>query len=578
MSTAVKARPAEAPAAPTGFHELPRQQLILTMLGLMLTLLLSALDQTIVGTAMPRIIADLQGFDHYAWVTTAYLLSSTAVVPIVGKLSDIYGRKLFLVGGAVLFIFASALCGLSQNLWQLIAFRGLQGIGGGILMAMVFTTVSAIFPPAQRGRVQGVFTSVFGFSSVVGPLLGGYLTDSLSWRWVFYVNLPIGLIALAVLWLGFPNIKPARTNHPIDILGAITLVLGVVPLLLALSWGGGDYAWSSPQIIGLLSFSAIMVGVFLFIETRAPEPIIPLSLFKNPVVAIATLSMMLVTMGMFGTILFVPLFIQGVIGASASQSGTVMMPMMMTIIVGSTVSGQIISRTGRYKLVAVFGMAVASFGMFLLSQMGPDASYWTVVRNMMVVGLGLGPTMPVFTIAAQNSVAFRQLGVVTAVTQFARSIGGTLGAALFGSLLINRFGSALREALPAQAAAVIPPDQLDRIQNPQVLLNPQMSSSLQSGLEAAGPQAAQAYGTLIDAIRMGLATSLHETFMVGAVVVGLGLVAVLFLRELPLRKSFGDAPGAGNPAQAGEGAGHAGGQPAVAPMSASALVDAEPLA
>ena len=560
------------PAAPTGYHELPRKRLILTILGLMLTLLLSALDQTIVGTAMPRIIADLQGFDHYAWVTTAYLLSSTAVVPIVGKLSDIYGRKLFLVGGSAFFIVASALCGLAQDLTQLIVFRGLQGIGGGILMAMVFTTISSIFPPARRGRIQGVFTSVFGFASIVGPLLGGYLTDALSWRWVFYVNLPVGLIALAVLWLGFPNIRPARTDRPIDYLGAVTLVLSVVPLLLALSWGGGEYAWSSVQVLGLLGFAGVMTAVFLFVETRAPEPIIQLTLFKNPIVSVAVVSMMLMTMGMFGTILFVPLFIQGVIGASASESGTVMMPMMLTIIVGSTVAGQIISRTGRYKVVALVGMSTAAFGMFLLSQMGPDASFFTVVRNMMIVGLGLGPTMPVFTIAAQNSVGFGQLGVVTSLTQFARSIGSTLGAALFGSLLINRFGSALTEALPASAAAVIPAEQLARIQNPQVLLNPTISSSLRDGLAAAGPQAAQLYDTLIAAIRVALATSLHETFMSGAVIVALGGLAVLFLREIPLRKTFGDAPGTGHAAagQRAEGA-------APAPMAASAQVEPEVL-
>src|SRR5215208_6897907 len=238
-------------AVPASFHELPPRLLYLTVAGLMLALLLGALDQTIVGTAMPRVVADLHGFEHYAWVTTAYLLTSTAVVPIVGKLSDLYGRKRFLIGGAISFVLASALCGLAQSMTQLIVFRGLQGLGGGVLTAMVFTTISAIFPPARRGKIQGIFSGVFGFSSIVGPLLGGYLTDTLSWRWVFYVNLPVGLIALAVLWWGFPNIRPNRTDRPIDVLGAVTLVLAVVPLLLALSWGGGEYAWTSPQILGL---------------------------------------------------------------------------------------------------------------------------------------------------------------------------------------------------------------------------------------------------------------------------------------------------------------------------------------
>jgi EmrB/QacA subfamily drug resistance transporter len=543
MSSTLEAPRTVAP--PAAFHELPRQRLILTVAGLMVTLLLAALDQTIVGTAMPRIIADLQGFDHYAWVTTAYLLTSTAVVPIVGKLSDLYGRKLFLVGGTAFFIFASALCGLSQDMTQLIVFRGLQGLGGGMLMSMVFTVVSAIFPPAQRGRIQGVFSGVFGLASIIGPLVGGYLTDSLSWRWVFYVNLPLGLVALSVLWFGFPNIRPARTNRPIDVAGAITLVLAVVPLLLALSWGGSEYPWSSPMVIGMLGFAAIMTAIFLLIESRAPEPIIPLSLFKNRIVAIATFAMLLMMIGMFGTFLFIPLFIQGVIGTTATQSGTVMMPMMMMMILSGIVGGQVISRTGRYKILALAGLVVSAIGMYLLSQMGPDTSYLTVVRNMMIVGLGLGPTMPVFTLAAQNAVSFNQLGVVTSLTQFARSIGSTLGAAVFGSLLANRFGPALQEALPANVAAVIPSDRLAQLQNPQVLLNPRLSDSLRSGMESLGPQAIQAYDALIGAIKIALAGSLHDLFLDGALIVALGAVAVIFLPEIPLRKSHGDGPPVG---------------------------------
>ena len=540
MSSTLEAPPTVAP--PAAFHELPRQRLILTVAGLMVTLLLAALDQTIVGTAMPRIIAELQGFDHYAWVTTAYLLTSTAVVPIVGKLSDLYGRKLFLVGGTTFFILASALCGLSQDMTQLIVFRGLQGLGGGVLMSMVFTVVSAIFPPAQRGRIQGIFSGVFGLASIIGPLVGGYLTDSLSWRWVFYVNLPLGLVALAVLWFGFPNIRPARTNRPIDVAGAITLVLAVVPLLLALSWGGSEYPWSSPMVIGMLAFAAIMTVVFLLIESRAPEPIIPLSLFKNRIVAIATFAMLLMMVGMFGTFLFIPLFIQGVIGTTATQSGTVMMPMMMTMIVSGIVGGQVISRTGRYKILALAGLVVSAIGMYLLSQMGPDTSYLVVVRNMMIVGLGLGPTMPVFTLAAQNAVSFSQLGVVTSLTQFARSIGSTLGAAVFGSLLANRFGPALHEALPPNVEAAIPADRLAQLQNPQVLLNPRLSEGLRAGLESLGPQATQAYDALIGAIKIALATSLHDLFLDGALIVALGAIAVIFLPEIPLRKSHGDGP------------------------------------
>jgi len=422
--------PATAPARPLSYQALPRRALILTVGGLMLTLLLAALDQTIVGTAMPRIIADLHGFEQYAWVTTAYLLTSTAVVPISGKLSDMYGRKLFLCGSTAGFVLTSALCGLSQDMNQLIVFRGLQGVAGGVLTSTIFTVISQIFPPAERARFQGLFSGIFGLASIVGPLVGGYLTDNLSWRWVFYVNLPIGILALIVLLKSFPNIKPAARARHIDFLGSGLLILGVVPMLLALSWGGNSYAWDSPVIIGLFAFSAVMLVVFGLVESRAIEPIIPLNLFKNSIVSVSIVAMVLMAAGMFGTILFIPLYIQGVLGANATQSGTALMPMMITMIASSVIVGQIIARTGRYKLPGLIGMVVMAVGLYLLSQMGADADYLTVTRNMIILGLGMGPTMPVFTLAAQNAVKVNQLGVVTSLTQFSRSMGSTIGVAL----------------------------------------------------------------------------------------------------------------------------------------------------
>jgi EmrB/QacA subfamily drug resistance transporter len=525
-------------AVPTSFHALPRRDLILTVIGLMLGLLLAALDQTIVGTAMPRIVSELHGFEHYAWVTTAYLLTSTAVVPISGKLSDMYGRKVFLIGSAAGFVLASALCGLAQDMTQLIVFRGLQGLAGGVLTSSVFTTVSQIFPPAERGRIQGVFSGIFGLASIVGPLLGGYLTDNLTWRWVFYVNLPVGLVALTVLWFSFPNIRPVARERRIDFLGAATLVLGVVPLLLALSWGGNEYPWSSPQIIGLFVVGVVMLVVFGLVETRASEPIIPLSLFRNRIVSVSVLALTLMAMGMFGTILFIPLFIQGVIGTTATQSGTVLMPMMIVMITSSIVGGQIISKTGRYKMIGVFGMCLMAVGLFLLSGMGPETDYLTVVRNMIVVGLGMGPTMPVFTLAAQNAVKMSQLGVVTALTQFSRSIGSTLGVAIFGSLLTNRFAPSFQAALAPDVKAVLGPDRLAQFQNPQALLNPQAAQAMRDQLLALGPQGAQIYDVLFTAIKLGLVTALHDVFLLGSVLGAIGLVTVLFLQELPLRKSY----------------------------------------
>jgi EmrB/QacA subfamily drug resistance transporter len=539
-------RPAAAAvAAPTSFQALPRRDLVLTVIGLMLGLLLAALDQTIVGTAMPRIVAELQGFEHYAWVTTAYLLTSTAVVPISGKLSDLYGRKMFLLGSAALFVMTSALCGLSQDMTQLIVFRGAQGLAGGVLTSTVFTVISQIFPPAERGRIQGVFSGIFGLASIVGPLLGGYLTDNLSWRWVFYVNLPVGLVALTVLWLSFPNIRPVVRSRRIDYVGATTLVCGVVPLLLALSWGGNDYPWISPIIIGLFVIAAVMLFVFGLVESRAIEPIIPLSLFRNRIVSVSVIALTLMAIGMFGTILFIPLYIQGVIGTSATESGTVLMPMMITNIASSIIGGQTISRTGRYKPVGLFGLATMTIGMFLLSGMGPNTDYLTVVRNMVVIGIGMGPAMPVFTLAAQNAVKMSQLGVVTSLTQFARSIGSTLGVAVFGSLLTNRFAPAFQEALPPQLKATVPSEQLAQFQNPQALLNPQLAEAIRQQFAALGPQGTELFDALFGAIRAGLVTALHDVFLLAAILSALGLVVVLFLEERPLRKTFAPAPTTG---------------------------------
>jgi EmrB/QacA subfamily drug resistance transporter len=535
--------PSPSTSAPANYYELPRRALVLTVAGLMLTLLLSALDQTIVGTAMPRIIAELHGFDHYAWVTTAYLLTSTAAVPIVGKLGDLYGRKPFLVGGTASFIGASALCGLSQDMTQLIVFRGLQGIAGGVLMATVFTVISAIFPPAQRGRVQGWFSAVFGFSSIVGPLLGGLLTDQLSWRWVFYVNLPVGMAALAVLWVFFPNVAPSGKTKNIDYLGAASLVLAVVPLLLALSWGGTEYPWGSAQIIGLLVIFAVMSVVFVVVEAQAPEPIMPLSLFENGIVRVSTFALLIMSIGMFGAILYVPLFLQGVIGSSATGSGSLLTPMMVTMILGSLTSGQIISRTGHYKIMGLFGLSLSAVGMFLLSGMGPDTGTAVVVRNMMIVGGGIGPVMPVFTLAAQNSVRYDQLGVVTSLTQFARSIGGTLGTAIFGALLANQFAPGLAASLDGGVRSVVPPELLGQLQNPQILLNPQAAATLRQAFAALGPQGPQLYDAVLGAVKVALAAALHDVFLAAALIMLSGATLTLFLREIPLRKTFAPAPG-----------------------------------
>jgi EmrB/QacA subfamily drug resistance transporter len=516
-----------------GFDQLKGRQVVIAMAGVLLGLLLSALDGTIVGTAMPRIIADLGGLDHYAWVATAYLLTSTAAVPIFGKLSDIYGRKWFYIGGLLLFMAASALCGLSQSMTQLIAFRGLQGIAGGILTANAFAIIGDLFPPAERGKWQGVSGSVFGIASVVGPALGGWLTDGPGWRWVFYVNLPVGVLAIAVLFVGLPAIRP-HERRPIDWLGAATIVGATVPLLLAFSWGGTEYSWSSPPIVGLLVTAAVMTGLFLWAERRAPEPIISLALFRNRTFTVSVIAMFLVGAGMFGVIMYIPLFMQGVLGASATASGAILTPMMLSLVAASTIGGQIISRTGRYKWASISGLGLMSVGMWLQTLMGVSTTNAEAVRNMIVLGLGTGLAMPTFTLAVQNSVSPREIGAVTAAVQFFRSIGSTIGVAVMGTLLTTVLNRELNRDLPPDLAAALPQDTFAKI-SPQALASPEAAGALQAQL-ASLPGGDQLFSQLIGAMRLALATAIHDVFLLSAAIAVGGFLAAIFLPEAPLRR------------------------------------------
>ena len=541
MSTEAAAEKPQA-SPPASWEGLTKRRLYLTVMGLQLALFLASLDQTIVSTAMPRIVADLNGFEHYAWATTAYMLSSTAAVPIVAKLSDMYGRKRFLLGGALFFVFASLLCSLAQDMTQLALLRGLQGIGGGALMSSVFTTISLLFPPAQRGKVLGLFATVFGLASIIGPVLGGFLTDSFGWRWIFLVNVPVGAATVMVLWLAFPDIRLSSQKHRIDFLGAFLLVVGVVPLLLALSWGGQEYAWSSPQILGMFAFSIVMLTAFVFTERRADEPIIPLGMLHNRTIVAALIALVGLAMGMFGTILYVPLYLQAVVGLSATESGTALIPMMLSLALVSIISGQLISRSGHYKWIGVLGLGVASVGLLLLSGMGPDTGYTTAVRNMMVVGAGLGLAMPVYVLAAQNCVHISEMGVVTGLTQFFRSIGGTAGAAIMGSVLINRFAPAFHLALPEQTQALLSPALLMELENPQALLQPQAAEQIRQALRAVDAQGIDLFPQVIESVRVGLTGALHDVFLVGAIVLALGALATMLIQEVELRKTQDFAP------------------------------------
>jgi EmrB/QacA subfamily drug resistance transporter len=417
--------PQDPPAAASIRAGVNTRRLIFVLAGVLLGMLLSVLDQTIVGTAMPRVIADLQGLSHYAWVFTAYMLASTVTVPIYGKLSDIHGPRIFYIAGMVIFLIGSALSGTSQNMTQLIIFRAIQGLGAGAMMPIAIAIIEDIFPPAERGKWQGLTASVFGVASIVGPALGGSITDNLSWRWVFYVNMPIGVLAILTAGIALPKMAHQQQRQ-VDYLGAFLLMAGTIPMLLAFSWAGTSYPWFSIQVIGLLAVSIVVLTIAAIVESQVPEPIISPSLFKNNSFAVSVIATFLASAGLFGAIMYLPRFIEGVGGQSASKSGAILTPLMLGFVGSSIVGGYLISRTGRYRLIVIVSFAVAAVGLYLLSRMNPSTS------SMVITGLGIGAKMGLFTIVVQNAFPFSKLGEVTAGLQFFRSVGGTIGLRFSG--------------------------------------------------------------------------------------------------------------------------------------------------
>src|SRR5579859_7603900 len=480
---------------------LSRGRLVSVLIGVMLGMLLAALDQSIVSTALPRVIASLGGLEHYAWVATAYLLASTVSIPLYGKLSDIYGRRPFFIGGMVIFLVGSALSGTSQDMTQLIIYRAIQGLGAGALMPLAIAIIGDIFPPSERGKWQGLITAVFGLATIVGPIIGGSITDNWGWRWVFYVNMPIGIIAIVTAGFVMPKIVQ-RKHHTIDYIGTAALIAFAVPLLLGFSWAGTQYAWNSWQVILMFAVSAVMLVAFVLIELRAIEPIISPRLFKNSIFLVSTIAMFLMSAGMFGAVLYLPLFVQAVTGNSATNSGIVLTPMMLGFMFSSIAGGQLLSRTGRYKILAIYGFVVAAIGMFLLSRMTATTGNGQISLNMVVLGLGLGVMMSLFTIVVQNAFPFRQLGEVTAGLTFFRSIGSTIGVAVMGSIMTNSFQSALQSNLPQTLTRLVPASRLAQLQNPQLLLAPNVVAQVQHSFAAFGPQGLVLFNQLIEVMRV----------------------------------------------------------------------------
>ena len=515
------------------FLKPPKRHVVFTMAGVMTAIFLASLDQTVVATAMPRIVADLGGFDRFTWISTAYLVASTTAVPIVGRLSDLYGRKSFFVAGIIVFLVGSVLAGLSQSMNQLILFRAVQGLGGGVLLANSFAAVGDLFAPAERGKYQGFVAAMFGLSSVVGPTLGGFITDLLSWHWIFYVNIPIGVPVIGLFLRFFPQPSRPESRVKLDYLGMVTLILMVVPLLMGLSWAGVQYEWSSVQVIGALALSAVMAAAFLVVELRAAEPIMPLTIYRNPIVSISLVATFLTGFGMFGAIVFVPLFFQGVLGSSATSSGSFLTPMMLAVVVGAALSGQALSRTGgHYRVQGTIGIAIMCAGTFLISQMDENTSHARAVFNTAVMGFGLGTTFPTFTIAVQNAVPHSLLGVVTSATQFYRSIGGTLGLAVFGAVMAGRFAEGVAATVPAAVTQAVPPELLSRLRdNPQALVNPEAMTELREAVTRAAGGDPGLVDRLVDGLRESLASAIGDVFLMSAIVLAVAVVAALFLRE-----------------------------------------------
>jgi EmrB/QacA subfamily drug resistance transporter len=475
----------------------------------MLVVLLAALDQTIVSTALPTIVGDLGGLSHLSWVVTAYLLTSTVSGPLYGKFGDLYGRKIVIQAAIVIFLVGSALCGIAQNMAELISFRALQGLGAGGLVVVAIAVIGDIIPPRDRGRYQGLFGGVFGVATVIGPLIGGFFVDNLSWRWIFYVNLPVGVIAFVVIGATF-HAPAERVQHAIDYLGAALLAGGLACLVLLTSLGGTTYGWGSPQIVVLGIAGIVMLVLFPYAERRASEPILPLSLFRNRIFVVSSAVGFIIGVALFGSITFLPLFLQIVRGRNPTSSGLQLTPMMAGLLITSIVGGQIISRTGRYRPFPIVGTAIATVGMALLTLLNVHTTTLTTSLYVLVIGFGLGMVMQVLVLAVQNAVEPRVMGVATSGSIMFRQIGGSVGIAAFGAIFSNQLKKNLAKTLPPGVR----------------------------GPSSATPKAVNALPPHVHALYVhAFSNALHPMFLVGAVVSGLAFVLTWFLREVPLRRT-----------------------------------------
>ena len=502
-------------------YPLGKRRTLVVFAGLLLGMLLAALNQTIVATALPKIVADLGGFEHYSWVFSAYMLASTVTVPLYGKLSDIYGRRPLFALAIVTFMAGAVVSGLAPSMTVLILGRAIQGLGAGGLIPLAMAVVGDLIAPRERGKWQGLTGAVFGIASVVGPATGGWISDNASWRWAFFVSLPFGLLALVVVWKGF-TMEPAHRSHRVDYVGAALLTAGVGTGLLATVWGGTEYPWSSAEIVGLYVLSGVLVLALLLWERRVPEPILPLQLFRNRTFAAAQVVLFVTGAAMFGTIIFIPLFVQGVLGESATSSGAILTPLMLALIAASIGSGQLVSRTGRYRGVLLASPVVLAVGFWLLTRLDVDSTGAETTRDMIVVGFGLGLGMQTFVLVVQNAVPQSVMGVATSTTQFFRTIGATVGVTVMGAMVTSRLHAELADRLPASAV-----EKLGGASSPGALVA--------GGADGLSPDVA-------DALRGALAAAMHPIFVVGMPLMALAFAATLFVEHRELRRTVHESP------------------------------------
>ncbi|MBU7317798.1 MDR family MFS transporter [Paenibacillus oleatilyticus] len=511
---------------------------ITIMIAIIAAMFFSAINQTIVGTALPRIIAKLGGMDYYTWVITIYLLTSTIATVLVGKLSDIYGRKPFILTGIVLFMIGAFMAGTSGDIFQLITYRGIQGLGAGVIMATAFTAVGDLFAPRERGKWSGIMMSVFGFASVVGPALGGYIVDHMEWHWVFWIFLPLGIVAFIMILTMFPKVE-RKPSESIDYFGSLFLTLTIVPMLLAFSWAGTKYAWGSSQIVGLFACTLVALVIFIWVESRVKSPVLPLSLFKNGIVTISNVIGFIMNAGMMGALMYTPFFVQGVMGISPTYSGYVTMPMSIGMVVTSAISGQLITKTGKYKRIAIIGIIIMVIGMMIMHYMNTIS---VTVLSMIVFGFGLGLGMPVFSLTVQNAVSPKDLGVATASSQLFRNLGGTIGIAVMGTIMSTGMTNKLQEILASGRGVDLSKldpkvaEKLAAFHNPQMLLDQPKLAQIQAALP---PELQTVFGRMIDSLREALSYSLANVFLAGAALLAVALVLTFFLKEIPLRTGSG---------------------------------------